>query len=303
MKHWQLPGLLAAGALLLSACGTTPDSMDAERDRGPDTPPDLSHLEEPEPRDEPRSRYGNPASYEVFGQTYFVMADMPDEHVEEGMASWYGEKFHGRRTSSGEPYDMYALTAAHKELPIPAYVRVTRLDNDRSVIVRVNDRGPFAPDRIIDLSYAAAQRLDMVDTGTAPVRIEVLRGDTATAEASDPSEPATNRQSATPVASTRAAAAEPQPASRLPGQVTEADNAGRYFVQVGAFARRENADRLGRDLREAGLGPVRIQSGDDPDRQLYRVRLGPLDSEEEMDRLKERLRQRGLEGNPVVLNQ
>lgn len=291
-------GLLAACTLVLAACSSTPPTpSDPDSDYGPETPPDLSNLEEPEPRDEPRSRYGNPESYEVFGTTYHVMADTPETHQEEGTASWYGMKFHGRRTSSGEPYDMYAFTAAHRELPIPAYVRVTHLENDRSVVVRVNDRGPFAHNRIIDLSYAAAQRLDMVDTGTAPVRIELLRdGDAGSRARDEAPESETNPESVPAPGIVRA-----EPALRLPGEVS-VEIPGKYFVQVGAFAQRSNADNLHRTLKEAGLGPVQIQGGGSEDSPLYRVRLGPVNSVEEVDRLSQRLQQRGLESSRVVIN-
>jgi rare lipoprotein A len=122
---------------------------------------------------EPRSRYGNPKTYEVMGQRYFVLNSAAG-YKEHGRASWYGTKFHGRRTSSGEPYDMYQMTAAHKTLPLPTYVRVTRKSNGRSVVVRVNDRGPFHTGRIVDLSYAAAARLDMLKDGSAEVVVEAL---------------------------------------------------------------------------------------------------------------------------------
>jgi rare lipoprotein A len=169
---WQLGALL-----LLGACAPFPEQPGADgRDWGPDSAPaGLENVAEPVPRDEPRSRYGNPQSYEVFGRTYYVR-DSAEGYRERGIASWYGKKFHGRRTSSGEPYDMYAMTAAHTSLPLPSYVRVTNLENGRSVVVRVNDRGPFADNRIIDLSYAAAHRIGMVEQGTARVEVEAITG-------------------------------------------------------------------------------------------------------------------------------
>lgn len=138
----------------------------ATRGRGVD-PPDAV------PVAEPRSRYGNPDSYEVRGVTYHVL-DSSEGYEAEGMASWYGEAFQGRRTSSGEPYDMYAMTAAHRTLPIPTYVEVTNLENGRTAVVRINDRGPFHDGRIIDLSYAAARKLGVVGPGTARVRVRAL---------------------------------------------------------------------------------------------------------------------------------
>lgn len=128
------------------------------------------------PKEEPPSPYGNPPSYHVMGQTYHVM-DSAQGYKEEGIASWYGTKFHGRRTSSGEVYDMFEMTAAHKTLPLPSYVRVTNLDNNRSVIVRVNDRGPFVSNRIIDLSYSAAHKIGVFRSGTAPVMVEHITED------------------------------------------------------------------------------------------------------------------------------
>ena len=125
------------------------------------------------PRVEPRSRYGNPTYYEVFGKRYYVLASSAD-YVERGVASWYGPGFHKERTSTLEPYDMYGMTAAHRTLPLPAYVRVTNLENGRSVVVRVNDRGPFVGNRIIDLSYTAAARLDMLRNGTAMVEVRSI---------------------------------------------------------------------------------------------------------------------------------
>ena len=125
------------------------------------------------PRVEPRSRYGNPPFYEVFGKRYYVLSSS-SAYVERGVASWYGPGFHKIRTSTGEPYDMYGMTAAHKTLPLPAYVRVTNLQNGRSVVVRVNDRGPFVGNRIIDLSYTAAAKLDMLRNGTAMVEVRAI---------------------------------------------------------------------------------------------------------------------------------
>jgi rare lipoprotein A len=134
---------------------------------------DLTKLPDPIPRKEPKSRYGNARSYTVLGKTYQVM-DSAAGYRATGLASWYGRKFHGRKTSSGEPFDMFQLTAAHRSLPIPAYLKVTNLGNGRTAIVRVNDRGPFHGDRILDLSYAAAVKLGFAEHGTARVRIEAL---------------------------------------------------------------------------------------------------------------------------------
>ena len=135
--------------------------------------PDRFPPPDPIPRKLPISRYGNPTSYEVFGQTYHLLSTNVG-YTERGVASWYGKKFHGRRASSGEPYNMYAMTAAHKTLPIPVYAKVTNLENGRSVIVKINDRGPFVKNRLIDLSYAAATKLGVVKKGTAPVEVTTI---------------------------------------------------------------------------------------------------------------------------------
>ncbi|QHS10521.1 septal ring lytic transglycosylase RlpA family protein [Sinimarinibacterium sp. NLF-5-8] len=147
-----------------------------EHDEAPDhreVPADILNVPDAVPRAEPRSRGGNAPSYSVFGKTYRVLSDARG-YRNSGMASWYGKKFHGSATANGETYDMYQMTAAHKTLPLPSFVRVTRTDTGKSVIVRVNDRGPFHPGRIIDLSYAAAAKLDMLGVGSAPVEVVAL---------------------------------------------------------------------------------------------------------------------------------
>lgn len=161
--------------LWLAGCQSGGTPVLGEPKDGPplSRPPGLEHLPDPVVRQEPPSKRGNPPSYTVYGKTYRVMASAAGYYA-TGTASWYGRKFHGRLTSSGEPYDMFKLTAAHRALPIPTYVKVTNLDNGRSTIVRVNDRGPFHSDRIIDLSYAAAVKLGFADHGTARVRVEAM---------------------------------------------------------------------------------------------------------------------------------
>ncbi|HSM31321.1 MAG TPA: septal ring lytic transglycosylase RlpA family protein, partial [Woeseiaceae bacterium] len=163
--------IVALAALTLAACGgNVRDSAPSGSVSIPDLPGD------PVPRPEPRSRYGNGPVYEVLGGTYRVM-DSSSGYKERGVASWYGRKFHGRLTSNREPYDMYAMTAAHKTLPLPTYVKVRNLRNNKSIIVRVNDRGPFVHNRIIDLSYAAALKLDMVRDGTSLVEVTAISFD------------------------------------------------------------------------------------------------------------------------------
>ncbi|MFV8834643.1 septal ring lytic transglycosylase RlpA family protein [Aquisalimonas sp.] len=306
--------VIAALGLFLTACATAPlDEPDDDTDYGPDTPPDLSGLDEPEPQDEPLSRYGNPATYEVFGQQYQVMSSEDARgFTEEGIASWYGKKFHGRRTSSGEPYDMYTLTAAHTQLPLPTYVRVTNQNNDKSVIVRVNDRGPFADNRIIDLSYAAADRIDMVDDGTAPVRIETLSntfdpdnppttaedngGEQQQAE-SEPSEPSS--ESAV-TASARDVPDRPTAEDDEP-ESDAADNGATdagYLLQVGAFSERGNAEALKERLTADGIRPVAVSESDG----VHRVRVGPMDSREALDEAANALQNAGFRDSHVITN-
>ncbi len=171
-KSWSQTLLLASLAGALAGCGTIPDRLASIRPAGTGPNP-ASSGNEPIPQVEPPSRSGNADTYVVFGRRYRVR-ETSEGYREEGTASWYGADFHGRKTSSGPLYDMYELTAAHKSLPLPAYVRVTNLENGRSTVVKVTDRGPFVPGRIIDLSYAAALRLDMLERGTALVEVAAL---------------------------------------------------------------------------------------------------------------------------------
>jgi rare lipoprotein A len=188
--HLEKKGLtLFLAVVMLAACSSKPAKpippSGPEPDRYPDAssvPPAAHDMPDAVPVAEPRSRYGNPKTYEVMGERYFVL-DSAAGYKESGRASWYGTKFHGKRTSSGEPYDMYQMTAAHKTLPLPTYVRVTRKSTGKSVIVRVNDRGPFHTGRVIDLSYAAAARLDLLKEGSAEVDVEALEPATMPARA------------------------------------------------------------------------------------------------------------------------
>lgn len=251
-------------ACLLVACGSS-SRYHLRDDRPPETAVDVSGVAEPVPRYEPRSRGGNRSPYTVLGKSYTVMASA-DGFVEEGIASWYGKKFHGYKTSNGEIYNMYAFTAAHKHLPLPTYVRVTHLDNGRSVIVRVNDRGPFHGGRVIDLSYAAASRLGMLSTGTAPVRIENV----------------------TPSAGGAVMASAPLATGVTPQAVTAA--AGPVFLQVGAYSDSQAADRVRSQVTELVNSKVFTQSVQANDFTVYRVRVGPYaqrsDTQEDLRRLR-----------------
>lgn len=252
----------------------------SERDRGPAVPPDVSGVEEPVPKVEPVAQYGNRSPYTVLGRTYRVLPSARG-YRERGLASWYGYKFHGRLTSSREVYDMYAMTAAHKTLPLPTYVRVTHLENGRSVIVRVNDRGPFVDGRIIDLSYAAAARLGVHLTGTAPV--EVVAIDPENPHALPPPPAAASRAPVRPPAPVY----RPRPAPVLPAGREE------VLVQAGSFASRQNARNLAERLERAGIDAVYV------DRVLldagvrWRVRVGPL-ARSEAERVLGRLRALGV---------
>lgn len=159
--------MLAIALLSLAGCASRSDLGDG-------IPPEIARIPDAVPRVEPLARSGNPESYVVFGRRYFTQKSSRG-HVERGTASWYGRPFHGRRTSSGEVYDMYTMSAAHKTLPLPTYARVTNLENGRSVVVRINDRGPFHEDRIIDLSYVAAVKLGMRRQGTARVKVKAIQ--------------------------------------------------------------------------------------------------------------------------------
>lgn len=236
------------------------------------------------PQPEPPSKYGNPESYEVFGQRYFTLKSAKG-FVERGIASWYGSKFHGRRTSSGEIYDMYRMTAAHKQLPLPTWVEVRNLENGRSATLRVNDRGPFHENRIIDLSYAAALKLGMADAGTAFVEVRALEaGPAPTVAPRSPPEPAIAAASApAPAPATRAAAA-----SRTEAAPQE------LYLQVGAFGERVNAERLAERIARIAPGNVRIAEAMRDNRALYRVQLGPVASVEMADALVEALESVGI---------
>lgn len=241
-------------------------------DNAPSEPPDLSALVEPEPREEPRARYGNRSPYTVLGKVYRVMDDA-DGYVERGIASWYGEKFHGRATSSFEPYDMYAFSAAHRTLPLPTYARVTNLENGRSVVVRVNDRGPFHADRLIDLSYAAAVRLDMLRRGTARVEVRAL-----TSGRGEPQAPIVVE------------ASKPRPTAA----------SGTAWVQVASFGERDNARRLARRLEDAGLGRVRVVRAKVGGGRVFRVRIGPLADRAIAQQIAAEVHSRGY-GQPSVV--
>jgi rare lipoprotein A len=258
----------------------------------PPPPADVLSIPDAVPRTEPRGARGNPPSYVVFGKRYYVMGSS-DGWVERGTASWYGPGFHAAATSLGEPYDMYGMTAAHKTLPIPCYAQVTNLRNGRKVVVRINDRGPFVGDRIIDLSYTAAAKLDMLLAGTAPVEIRVISpGGGAPGSAQPPTMPASPPPPILPTVPNMPPPPEPTvavvnaPASDIPGVKP-------MFIQAGVFADHENARRRVEMLLGAGVELASLEDISAP-RALHRVRVGPFASTEEFDLALKHLRELGI---------
>lgn len=226
----------------------------------PSPPPNIDAVSDAVPRLEPRSAHGNPPFYDVLGKRYFVLA-AADGYVERGVASWYGPTFHGVNTSSGETYDMYGMTAAHKTLPLPTYARVTNLRNGRSCVVRINDRGPFVANRLIDLSYTAAAKLDMLREGTTLVEVRAL----------EPGQP----DSLTRISET------PPPT---------------LYMQVGAFADPNNAQRAIKRLHAAGFGSAFIAAPTTDKPLLYKVRVGPINNVADFDQLMAKLAALGFAG-------
>jgi len=262
--------------LAIAACGgsNVKDDGPPGSARIPDLPGDAV------PRPEARSKYGNGPVYEVLGKRYTVMPSSSG-YQERGVASWYGKKFHGNLTSNREVYDMYAMTAAHKTLPLPTYVRVRNLSNNKSIVVRVNDRGPFVHNRIIDLSYAGAMKLDMIKDGTSLVEVTAINFD-------EPRGDRPVRVSSPP--------APPGPTAAQP-----AVSANRIYVQVGAFGERANAERRLRDLARAGIGDAFIHEERSTDRVLYRVRIGPVAGVVQFDLIVDELEAVGI-NDPYLIS-
>jgi len=268
-------GLRLAGLCFVAACVTACSSRGPlePSDDAPLNPRDVSGIPDAVPRHEPLSRYGNPASYVVYGKRYHTLPSSKG-YKERGLASWYGTKFHGKRTSSGEPYDLYGMTAAHKTLPLPTYVEVTNLANSRTVIVKVNDRGPFHEERLIDLSYSAAVKLGIVGTGTG--RVEVSAVDTGT-----------------PATATDAVPVVPAPGNPPEDAV--------LYLQVGAFSSRENAERLQGRILTQDIAAVRIIESPGDAGILYKVQVGPLSGTAEIDRVARELKPLGIsEGRSIA---
>ena len=252
--------------VLLAACSTLTRRAPAQRAPlpppapapVPPPPAGVDSIPDAVPRAEPRSAHGNPPFYDVLGRRYFVLG-AADGYLERGVASWYGPTFHGGNTSSGELYDMYGMSAAHKTLPLPTYARVTNLRNGRSVVVRINDRGPFVANRLIDLSYTAATKLDMIREGTTLVEVRAL----------------------TPGAPDELTRSAQSPPPSL-------------YMQAGAYADAHNAQHQLERLHAAGLASAFIVSPLEGKSRLYRVRLGPVGSVAEFDQLAARLAALGI---------
>lgn len=254
--------LIASLAGLLFGCGGG-----LQRDGAPAGYPDLSHTPDAVPRSEPYSAH-NMRTYTVLGRTYHPLRSAQG-YVQQGIASWYGSKFHGNKTANGERYNMYAMTAAHRTLPLPSYVQVRNLENGRTAVVRVNDRGPFHDNRIIDLSYAAASKLGMLGKGTALVEIRAI----------DPRHPQ------------QIIVQQPKPL----------DHAPRIYIQVGAFGNQDNARRLADRLTKELRRNIRIDSADSSKGQIHRVQVGPLASVEIADQVSASLKRMHILDSTVLL--
>lgn len=276
--------LILLSALALQACSSPSAPPSSSRysvrhDYGPSKKIDVSHVKNAVPKVEPKSKYGNPDSYEVLGKEYKVR-DSSEGYTQTGVASWYGKKFHGHRTSNGEIYDMFAMTAAHKTLPLPTYVRVTHLGNGRSVIVKVNDRGPFHDGRIIDLSYSAAKKLGVVATGTGHVKVVAI--------------------DAAQFQQNLALSAKPKRPSALTTK-EEVLAKSKLYLQVGAFSDKENATRLKRRMVRM-FKANQVHSDFEADKNIYRIRIGPLLSETIADKLALLLSNKGIQSKAITLD-
>lgn len=235
---------------------------------------DVSHVPDAKPKVEPLSKYGN-HTYHVFGKKYDVMKSSKN-YVERGTASWYGTKFHHHKTSSGEEYDMLGMTAAHKSLPLPTYVEVTNLENGKRVIVKVNDRGPFSGSRIIDLSYAAAKKLGMIQRGTAKVEIRAIN----------------------PVTEPSFSKAIYYAKNKI-HSLHLAKNTKNIYLQVGAFQNKSNALKLQTQLLAVVSSPIKITRS--PTTHLYRVQIGPIKDETMTASINKRLKSIGINSTKMVV--
>lgn len=276
----------------LTACSTPPITSPQttmiktnSKDGAPKFAVDVTHLKDAVPQYEPKSYYGNPHSYSAIGKRYYVL-ETAKGYKKTGVASWYGTKFHGRPTSSREPYDMLAMTAASPNLPIPTYVKVTNLENGKQVIVRVNDRGPFVDNRVMDLSFAAAKKLGYADKGTARVTVEAISFEA-------------------PSSKIILASADSQDINRKPrtlhsARVTDKQAIGKIYLQVGSYHQRERAQQVKIKVAELTHQSARIETVTLNDKTLYRVQVGPLLSEMQKSDIAIQLNQQGY-GNAIAV--
>lgn len=274
--------------LLLASCAST--KKGGKGDGAPEFYVDETQVQNPVPRKEPLAKYGNMRSYVVFGKRYYTMKSSKN-YSEIGTASWYGTKFHAHKTSSGEPYDLCGMTAAHKTLPLPTYCEVTNLKNHKTIIVKVNDRGPFESKRIIDLSYVAAKKLGMAGHGTAMVKVTAIDPDTY----GKPMEFAEHRQRQVqrlPHVRTHefADAAPKHRAAPLKHYAPTTTAHGKIvYLQVGAFRDRTRAEKLKQKLVAMLEAPVTVSKG-----KLYKVQVGPIRDVATADHISSRLKRIGL---------
>lgn len=298
LKHISL---LLSVAFALTGCSTM-----GSGDGGPNGHFDASKVADATPKVEPLSKYGNSPSYVVAGHRYYVLQDAKG-YDKVGTASWYGTKFHGKYTSSREPYDMFSMTAASTTLPIPTYVRVTNLDNGRSAVVKVNDRGPFKSSRLIDLSYAAASKLGYTGSGTAKVRVTAI----------DPTDPNSMllAQNSTPLpplpADTKSMRDTQAITHQVKGKSTiqlaqndavtpkASSGKGKYF-QVGAFTSRQKAESARQkivDVAQLSKTQVAVKEGYNSQKNshVYRVHIGPLADSSDSQRITQALTQHGFD--------
>ena len=253
--------------LVIPAC-----SFLSDKDRAPRRGKvDASKIPDAVPKAEPKSKYGNMPSYEVFGKRYYVL-DSSKGFKQKGIASWYGKKFHGRKTSSGEIYDMYAMTAAHKTLPLPTYLEVKNLKNGRKIVVRVNDRGPFHENRIVDLSHTAATKLGIIEKGTGLVEIRAIN-------------PGTYSRGGAPV---------------YTGSRASKNSSPDFYIQVGAFSDLGNAKKLKNKLAPLGQR-VRISKTKVSRKTVFRVQVGPLNNIDVADDVVSQLRRLGVYEHRIAL--
>lgn len=261
----------------LAACSSTPDkastnvskkNMDPNKgryslknDKMPLNPPNVDHVPNATPKYEPYSRRGN-KPYTVYGESYNVM-NTGQGFTETGRASWYGEKFHGYETSNGEPYDMYSMSGAHKTLPLPSYAKITNLENNKQVIIRINDRGPFHSDRILDVSYAAAYKLGMLATGTARIKLEVIYIGS--------------------IAGTSSA-------------IASINDTGNHYIQLVASKDCAKLNKIAKELERKYQVKTRVQ----PVNNMFRLQLGPIGQAELADKMLNKVKQDGYPESYIV---